>query len=85
MLISYLLSCCRHVLMLSLYDIIYAVEPVDAWKPEANIYESGEITCTTPFSTPQMSHFASKPSVLTGSTNQTKVIQGKAYGFLLSL
>ncbi len=71
--------------MLSVYDIIYAVEPVDAWKPEANLYESGEIDCTTPFSATQKSHFASKSSVLTVSTNQTKAIQGKASGFLLSL
>lgn len=80
MLISYLLLCGRNVLMLSLYDIIYAVEPVDAWKPEANLYESGEMACTPPLSAPQTSHFASKSSVLTVSTNRTKS-KGKHLGF----
>lgn len=67
--------------MLSLYDIIYAVEPVDAWKPEINLYESGEIACIIPFSAHETSHFASKSSVVTVSTSQTKAIQGKASGF----
>lgn len=71
--ISSLLLCSRDVLMLSLYDIIHAVEPVDTWKPEVNLYESGEIACTAL----QTSRFASKSSALTVSTNQTKVTQGK--------
>lgn len=31
------------VLILSLCDTVCAVEPVDAWKPEANLYESGKM------------------------------------------
>lgn len=46
--ISSLLLCSRDVLMLSFYDIIHAVEPVDAWKPEVNLYESGEIALALP-------------------------------------
>lgn len=38
-----LLICGKNVLILSLYDIICVVEPVDAWKPEGNPYESGEV------------------------------------------
>lgn len=73
--ISSLLLCSRDVLMLSFYDIIHAVEPVDAWKPEVNLYESGEIACTAL----QTSRFASKSSALTVSTNQTEVTQGKRH------
>lgn len=76
------------MLTLSLYHIIYAVEPVDAWKPEANLYESGEIVSSAHFLSfflAQKSRFASKFSVLTVSTNQTEAFQGKASGFLLSL
>lgn len=39
--------------MLGLYDIIYAVESVDAWKPDVNLYESGEIVCNAPFCLPK--------------------------------
>lgn len=73
--------------MLSLYDFIYAVEPVDAWKPEANIYESGKMACaaTRCFSGSHETPFASNSSFLTVSADQTKGIQRKESGFLLSL
>lgn len=77
-LVIYLLLGSANVLMLSLYDIIYAVEPVDAWKPEGNLYESGEISLHYSFFCPQTSYFASKSLALTVSTNQTEAIQRKA-------
>lgn len=73
-----LLAASWYVQMLSMYDIISAVEPVDAWRPKANLYESGEIACIAPLSARQTSHFASKSSFLTVSTNQNEAIQEKS-------
>lgn len=42
---GYVLLYAVNLLTLSLYNIVYTVEPVDVWKPEANIYESGKIAC----------------------------------------
>lgn len=44
--------------MLSLCDIIDAVEPVDAWKSDATVYESGKVV--------YMSGFISAQSVIVG-------------------
>lgn len=75
-----MLLCGRNVLMLS---FVCAVEPVDGWRPEANLYEPGEIagpslrTVTLPV----------KPSVQMVSINQTKKkkpFEEKASWFLLS-
>lgn len=69
-----------HVLTLSLYNIIYAVESVDAWRPDINLYESGEIASSTQCFCSKTIYFARRSSVLTVSTNQARLSMEKHLG-----
>lgn len=64
-----------HIALTSVSDPV-AVEPVDSWRPEANIYESGEILRLASFPVPQPGHCARKAEPNELIQSKEKLVEG---------